>query len=171
MGRSSRRSQPRLHLAGGRWCAARCAGSHAPLLQSIHGDDAATGTPSRFFVVGKASATERAASNVAVIKRAIQDRVCLSGTHVEFRVRFAPHALGRDANGRAAVFGLEYGGMTLGRAHWVCFGVHRLRRLRRIEDLWRTGSMESGCQFGLTEVDIVVDDIRNTPVTRARLAL
>jgi hypothetical protein len=50
-----------------------------------------------------------------MIKRAIQHRACLSGTHVEFRVRFAPHILGRDENGRHIVFAFEYGGLTLGR--------------------------------------------------------
>jgi hypothetical protein len=68
---------------------------------------------------------ERAAATVGMIKQAIQDRACLSGKHVEFRVRFAPHALGRDENGQHIVFGFEYGGLTLGRAHWVCFAVQR----------------------------------------------
>ena len=47
-------------------------------------------------------AEDWAAATVAIIKRAIQDRVCLSGSHVGFRVRFAPHALGRDENVGAA---------------------------------------------------------------------
>ena len=48
-----------------------------------------------------------------MIKRAIQHRACLSGTHTEFRVRFAPHVLGRDENGRHIVLAFEYGGQTL----------------------------------------------------------
>jgi len=101
---------------------------------------------------------ERVAAAVAMIKRAIQGRVCLSGTHVEFRVRFAPHALGRDENGRRSVFALEYGGMTLGRPHWVCFAVDRLRSLRQTGDPWRTGSLTSRPQFYLTEIEVAVDD-------------
>jgi hypothetical protein len=103
-----------------------------------------------------------------MIKGAIQDRSCLSGTHVEFRVRFAPHALGRDENGQHCVFGFEYGGLTLGRAHWVCFAVHRLRRLKRTEDPWRSGSRESRPPFDLTEIEAAVNDnsLRLSPVDR-----
>lgn len=64
------------------------------------------------------------------------------GKHVEFRVRFAPHALGRDQNGRHVVLAFEYGGLTLGRAHWACLLLHRLRGLQRTGDPWRTDSME-----------------------------
>ena len=101
---------------------------------------------------------ERAAANAAMIKHAIQDRVCLSGTHVEFRVRFAPHALGRDENGKRSVFAFEYGGLTLGRPHWVCFALDRLRGLQRTRDPWRSGSLESRPQFDLTEIEAAVDD-------------
>ena len=62
---------------------------------------------------------ERAAATVVTIKQAIKDRACLSGTHVEFRVRFAPHALGRDKSGQHSVIAFEYGGMTLGQPPWV----------------------------------------------------
>ena len=61
-------------------------------------------------------AGERTAASVAIMKRAIQDRVCLTGTHVEFRVRFAPHALGRAESGKLSMLAFEYGGLTLGRA-------------------------------------------------------
>lgn len=94
----------------------------------------------------------------AVIERAIRDRACLSGKHVEFRVRFAPHVLGRDERGRHVVLAFEYGGLTLGRAHWVCFELHRLRGLRRTGDPWRTASMERRPQFALTEIEAAVDD-------------
>jgi hypothetical protein len=103
-------------------------------------------------------AGERAVATVAMIRRAIQDRACLSGFHVEFRVRFAPHALGRDENGRRSVFAFEYGGMTLGRPHWVCFVVDRLRGLERSADQWRSGSLKSGPQFDLVEIEAAVDD-------------
>ena len=101
---------------------------------------------------------ERAAANAAMIKHAIQDRVCLSGTHVEFRVRFAPHALGRDENGKRSVFAFEYGGLTVGRPHWVCFAVDRLRGLQLTSDPWRSGSVESRPQLDLTEIEAAVDD-------------
>ena len=57
---------------------------------------------------------EQLADNIVVIKRAIRERTCLAGTHASFRVRFAPHALGRDENGQQIVVAFEYGGMTLG---------------------------------------------------------
>jgi hypothetical protein len=101
---------------------------------------------------------ERAAATVAMIKRAIQDRACLSGTHVEFRVRFAPHALGRDESGKRSVLAFEYGGLTLGQPRWVCFAVDRLRGLKRTNDPWRSGSLESMPQFDLSELDVAVDD-------------
>lgn len=100
---------------------------------------------------------ERAAATAAIIKRAIHDRACLSGTHVEFRVRFAPHALGCDENGRRSVIAFEYGGMTLGRPHWVCFAVDRLRELQRNGDPWRTGSLESRPPFNLAELEAAID--------------
>lgn len=102
-------------------------------------------------------AGERAAETVAIIKRAIQDRACLSGTHVEFRVRFAPHALGRDESGRHSVIAFEYGGLTLGQPHWVCFVVDRLHGLQRTGDPWRTSSLESRPQFDLAELEAAVD--------------
>ena len=95
---------------------------------------------------------ERATATVAMIKRAIQDRVCLSGKHLTFRVRFAPHALGRDENGRRSVLAFEYGGLTLGRPHWVCFVVDRLRELQWTGDPWRSGPRESRPHFDLTEL-------------------
>jgi hypothetical protein len=103
-------------------------------------------------------AEDRAAATVAIIKCAIQDRVCLSGSHVGFRVRFAPHALGRDENGRSSVFAFEYGGMTLGRPNWVIFVVDRLRGLRRAGDPWRTGPLESRPRFPLTQIEAAIDD-------------
>jgi hypothetical protein len=101
---------------------------------------------------------ERALASTAIIKQAIHDRACLSGTHVEFRVRFAPHVLGRDKNGRHIVFGFEYGGLTLGKPHWMWFPVDRLRGLRRNADPWCTGSLNSRPQFDLTEIEAAVDD-------------
>jgi hypothetical protein len=103
-------------------------------------------------------AYERAATTVAIVKRAIEDRVCLSGTHVAFRVRFAPHALGRDKSGRHVVVAFEYGGLTLRRAHWMWFVVDRLRGLQRTGDPWRSSSVESRPQFDLTEIEATVDD-------------
>lgn len=100
----------------------------------------------------------RASASVAIIKRAIQDRACLRGTHVEFRVRFAPHALGRDENGRHIVCAFEYGGLTLRRSHWVWFEVDRLRGLQRTGDPWRSGPLESRPQFDLRVIEAAVDD-------------
>ena len=100
---------------------------------------------------------QRASANAAIIKLAIYDRACLCGTYAQFRVRFASHALGRDENGRHIVFAFEYGGLTLGRPHWVWFAVDRLRALRRTGDPWRSGSPESRPQFNLTEVEAAVD--------------
>jgi len=53
--------------------------------------------------------------------------------------------------------------MTLGQPHWVCFVVDRLRRLQRIGDRWRSGSLESRPQFDLGEIEAAVDDswVRN----------
>lgn len=101
---------------------------------------------------------ERAAVTVAMIKRAIRDRACLSGTHVQFRVRFAPHALGRDENGECSVLAFEYGGLTLGQPHWVCFVVDRLRGLARTGDPWRSGPLESRPRVALTEIEAAVDN-------------
>jgi len=103
-------------------------------------------------------AGERTAATVAIIKRAIEARVCLSGKHVAFRVRFAPHALGRDKLGRPIVFAFEYGGMTLGQAHWMWLAVHRLRDLQPTVDPWRSGSLESRPQFEPSEIEAAVDD-------------
>jgi hypothetical protein len=99
---------------------------------------------------------ERDLASTAIIKQAIHDRACLSGTHVEFRVRFAPHALGHDENGRHIVLAFEYGGLTLGRAHWVCFAAHRLRGLQRTGDPWRSGSLESRPQVDLRDIEAAV---------------
>jgi hypothetical protein len=101
---------------------------------------------------------EQVADNVAIIRRAIRDRMCLSGTYAAFRVRFAPHALARDENGRQIVVAFEYGGMTLGRAQWACFEVHRLRALQPNGDRWRSSLVESRPQFDLTEIEVAVDD-------------
>jgi hypothetical protein len=92
-----------------------------------------------------------------MITSAIQDRVCLSGSHVEFRVRFAPHALGRDENGRHSVFAFEFGGLTLHRPHWVWFVVDRLRALQRTDDLWRTGPLRTRPKVDLTEIETAID--------------
>lgn len=100
----------------------------------------------------------RASLTAAMIRRAIQGRACLSGKHVEFRVSFAPHARGRDEKGRRIVVAFEYGGLTLGRAHWVCFALHRLRSLQRTGDPWRNGSLEGKPQFDLTEIEATVND-------------
>ncbi len=107
----------------------------------------------------------RVSESVAIIKRTIQERRCLSGTHVEFRVRFAPHVLGRDENGGPIVFGFEYGGLTIGRAHWVCFAVHRLRGLKLNADPWRSGSLESRPHFDPTEIEAGVDDSFSPPIS------
>ena len=104
------------------------------------------------------AADERAAATAATIKRAIQSRACLSGIHVGFRVRFAPHALGRDENGRHIVIAFEYGGLTLGQLHWAYFVVDRLRGLQQTEDPWRTGPLKSRPKFNLTEIEVAIDD-------------
>ena len=107
---------------------------------------------------GHRRATSQPDAAAAVIEGAIRDRACLSGKHVEFRVRFAPHVLGRDECGRHIVLAFEYGGLTLGRAHWVCFVVDRLRQLNRTEDPWRSGSLESRPQIDLADIAAAVDD-------------
>jgi hypothetical protein len=116
-------------------------------------------------------ATRQDASvKASMIKLAIHDRTCLGGTHVEFRVRFAPHALGRDKDGRLSVFAFEYGGLTLGRPHWVCFVVDRLRGLQRTNDPWRSGSRQSRPESDLTEIEAAVDDSwsrEREPATKA----
>lgn len=99
----------------------------------------------------------RASLTAAMIKQAIYDRACLSGSHVTFRVRFAPHALGRDGKGRQIVFAFEYGGLTLGTPHWMWFPVDRLRGLQRNADPWCTGSPESRPQYDLSEIEAAVD--------------
>jgi hypothetical protein len=109
----------------------------------------------------------------AIIKQAIHDRACLTGTHVQFRVRFAPHVLGRDEDGRHVVLAFEYGGLTLGEAHWMCFAVVRLRGLQRTADPWPSGSLPSRPQFDLTEIEAAVNDSslelrRSTASTRTR---
>jgi hypothetical protein len=101
---------------------------------------------------------ERAAATAALVKRAIQDWACLSGTYVEFRVRFAPHALGRDDNGKRCVLAFEYGGLTLGRSHWVYFVVDRLRGLQLTRDPWRSGPLRSRLQLALSWIEAAVDD-------------
>jgi len=108
-------------------------------------------------------AGEGSAATLILITRAIQDRVCLRGTHYQFRVRFAPHALGRDEKGRRSVIAFEYGGLTLGRPNWACFVVDRLRGLQRIEDPWPSGSLESRPECDLTEIEATVDEswVRN----------
>lgn|SRR6185312_8171018 len=100
----------------------------------------------------------RTVSPAAMITRAIQDRVCLSGSHFHFRVRFAPHALGRDENGKRSVIAFEYGGLTLGRPHWICLVLDRLRGLKRTGDAWRTGPLNYRPQFDLTEIEAAIDD-------------
>jgi hypothetical protein len=106
----------------------------------------------------KREQSPRALASSATIRRAIQDRACLSGTHVQFRVRFAPHALGRDEEGRHIVFAFEYGGLTLGRSHWMWFDVDRLRDLRPTEDPWRSGPLDSRPRLDLTDIEAAVND-------------
>lgn len=101
---------------------------------------------------------ERVAAAATMIKRVIQDRACLSGTHATFRVRFAPHVLGLDRRGRHVVVAFEYGGVTTGHAHWMWFEVDHLRGLQRTGDSWRTGSLESRPQLDLTEIEIAADN-------------
>jgi hypothetical protein len=101
---------------------------------------------------------DRAAANIAVIKQAIRDRACLSGTHSSFRVRFAPHALGYDERGTPTVVGFEYGGLTIGRANWMAFTVDRLHSLKRVRDPWRSGPPEGARRFKLTDIQAAVDD-------------
>lgn len=103
-------------------------------------------------------AEDRETENASIITHAIRDRVCLSGTHVAFRVRFAPHALGCDKDGRRSLLAFEYGGMTLRRPYWVCFEVHRLCGLQRNGDPWRSGSLQNRPQFDLMEIEAAVDD-------------
>jgi hypothetical protein len=91
-----------------------------------------------------------------MIKRAICDRACLSGSHGTFRVRFAPHALGRDENARHIVFAFEHGGGPGQASLW--FPVDRLHGLQRNADPWCTGSPESRPQSDLSEIEAAVDD-------------
>src|SRR6476661_7128925 len=97
-------------------------------------------------------AGKRAAATVTLITRAIQDRVCLRGTHYQFRVRFAPHALGRDEKGRRSVIAFEYGGLTLGRPNWVCLVVARLHGLQQTGEPWPSDCLKSRPHCDLTEI-------------------
>lgn len=110
----------------------------------------------------KLERSARASVSLATIKRAIQERACLSGTHVQFRVRFAPHALGRDEKGKHIVLAFEYGGLTLGGTHWMSFAVDRLRDLQLTGDPWRSGSRESRPRFDLTDIEAAVGDSCST---------
>jgi hypothetical protein len=112
----------------------------------------------------KPEQASREQAAAAVIKQAIYDRACLSGSHVTFRVRFAPHALGRDETGRSIVFAFEYGGLTLGKPHWVWFPVDRLRDLRRTGDPWCSGSLESRPQVDLTDIEAAVVNSSSKPI-------
>ena len=87
-------------------------------------------------------------------------------THVGFRVRFGPHVLGRDENGRHIVIAFEYGGLTLGQLHWVYFVVDRLRGLQQTGDPWRSGPLESRPQFNVTEIEAAIDDSSHLTVLR-----
>lgn len=102
-------------------------------------------------------AGERTAENMALISRAIQERACLSGIHLEFRVRFAPHALGTDENGKHSVFAYEYGGLTLHRPNWMYLTVDRLRTLQRTADPWRTGARASWPKVNLTDIEAAIE--------------
>jgi hypothetical protein len=102
-------------------------------------------------------AGRRSAETIELIKRAIQDRICLSGRHYAFRVRFAPHALGRDWHGTNIVAAFEYGGMILNQAHWMTLVLDRLHGLQINRDPWRTGPLESRQQFGITQLEVAVD--------------
>ena len=106
----------------------------------------------------KQMSEERAVASVDMIRQAIEEHACLSGTHVGFRVRFAPHALGRDENGKRSVLAFEYGGLTLGRPHWMYFVVDRLRGLQRTSDRWRTGPLETKPQLALSWIEAAADD-------------
>lgn len=101
---------------------------------------------------------QQVAANVAIIKRAICDRACLVGTHMAFRVRFAPHALGRDENDRAIIIAFEYGGVTTGLTHWMWFYVDRLHGLQRTGDPWRIGPVGNRPQLDLAKIEAAVDD-------------
>jgi hypothetical protein len=103
-------------------------------------------------------AREGLAAAVALIKSAIKDRACLSGTHVTFRIRIAPHALFQDEMGTQIVLAFEYGGLTLGQSYWACFAVHRLRGLQRTRDPWRSGPLERRPQLDLTRIEAAVDN-------------
>jgi hypothetical protein len=92
-----------------------------------------------------------------MIKKAIEDRACLTGTYFSFRVRFAPHALGRDERSAQTVIAFEYRGMTTGRSNWVALAVDRLRGLQRVSDPWRSGHLEKARQFHLTDIETAVD--------------
>jgi hypothetical protein len=102
-------------------------------------------------------AGEGPVEKMALIKRAIENRICPTGRHYEFRVRFAPHAVGRDQNHRYVVIAFEYGGLTLGKPKWVTLVPSRLRELRANGDPWRTGPLASRPSFRIFRVEVAVD--------------
>jgi len=86
-------------------------------------------------------------------------------------VRFAPHVLGRDEHGQHVGFAFEYGGLTLGRAHRVCFAAHRLRCLKPTDDPWRSGSLESRPQVDLRDIEAAVGSCSTRPPRRSSKTL
>jgi hypothetical protein len=103
-------------------------------------------------------AAQRASATTAIIKRAIQDRACLSGTYATYRMRFAPHTLGYDDEGEHVVVAFEFGGRVTGQAEWMCFSVDRLRGIQRTADPWRGGFWEGRPKLDLRDVEAAVDD-------------
>jgi len=109
-------------------------------------------------VEARKMAEKRAAATVEMIKCAIQDGVCLSGTHLGFLVRFAPYALGRGEDGRQIVIASESSGLTVSEPNWVYFVVDYLRGLQRSEDPHGSGPLATKPPFNLTEVEAAIDD-------------
>jgi hypothetical protein len=52
----------------------------------------------------------------------------------------------------------EYGGLTLGRPHWMHFVADRLHTLKTTGDPWRSGSLQSRPPLALSWIEAAVDD-------------
>jgi hypothetical protein len=107
--------------------------------------------------IRSANGEELTGETVSMIRGAIEPRGCLSGRHATFRVRFAPHVLGRDERGRYVVVASEYGGLTIGGTRWMHLMADRLRELQPNGDPRRTGRVESRRQFKLAQVVAAAD--------------
>jgi len=77
-----------------------------------------------------------------LIRQAITDRCCLTGSY-DGRIRhFAPHAIGQGEDGQANVLAFQYAGQSMTDlppgGEWRCFRVDGLSGVRRNDDRWHS---------------------------------